>query len=126
MLTRDHAVIRVENGRIIPDRLTHPRHAGYVRLAEEAMAVYRGGAGKSRQELHRAVEQIFAGERDCPARRVAAFCKLLDERSQFDTDRRGEAARLRRRVFALAAPHHPLVTRADRLFDAEASRVKGE
>lgn len=126
MLTREHALIRFENGQIIPDRLTFPRHARYVQLGEAALAVYRGGVGRGRQELHRSVERVFAEEADCPARRVAAFCKLLDERSQFDTDRRGDAARLRRRVFALAAPHHPLVARADRLFDADASRVKGE
>lgn len=124
MLTRDHALARIKNGQVIPDRLTIRRHAQYVRIADAALAIYRAGSGRTRQELHRSVERLFTEERDCPARRIAAFCKLLDEAAEFDTDRRGDAARLRQRVFALAAKSHPLVTQAILLTDSEAARVR--
>jgi hypothetical protein len=88
------------------------------------LRIYRQGIGKTRKNLHRATAAIFASEPDCPQRRIDAFCKLLDDVSAFDRDRRGHAASLRRAVFRLAAPHHPLVQAADRLFEASEAQVK--
>lgn len=85
---------------------------------------YRAGIGKARRDLHGEVERIFADVADCPPKRVAAFCKLLDEASEYDKDSRGKAAKLRKEVFRLAALLHPLVAAKDSLFENEESSVK--
>jgi hypothetical protein len=54
------------------------------------------------------------------------LCKLLDDVSTYERDRRGKAAKLRREVFRRAAAKHPLVRQADRLFGAEENKVKAE
>ncbi|MCR4411697.1 MAG: DUF790 family protein [Thermoguttaceae bacterium] len=126
MLTRELAIAEYDflSGRIVPDRLTRRQHARYLDHAERMLRIYRQGTGRTRGELHRAVWSVFADEPDCPARRIDAFCKLLDDVSTYQRDRAGRAAALRRRVFRLAAGQHPLVRRADRLFEHEEAQVK--
>src|SRR5690606_20950177 len=58
------------------------------------------------------------------SRRVAAFCKLLDDVSVYDTDKRGAAAKLRQQVFSLAAPMHPLVSGAEGIFTRTEAAAK--
>ena len=123
MLTSELAIVAYERGEAIPDRLTRRTHRHYETYAKRMLAVYRSGVGRTRRELHRSVEGIFAAEPECESRRIRAFCKLLDEASEFETDR-GEAARLRLRVFGLAAPLHPLVRKPDRLFEAAERETK--
>jgi uncharacterized protein len=124
MLTRELAIAEYDRGRILPDRLTRKTHGPYIDYAERMLAAYRGGVGRTRRELHRAVWDILAAADDCPARRVDAFCKLLDDASVLERDRRGRAAALRREVFHAAAASHPLVRKADRLFEHEEVTVK--
>jgi len=124
MLTRQQAVATYEQGRVVPDRLTRRRHEQYLRYAARMLEVYRSGVGRTRRQLHRDVAAVLAGEDDCPQRRIDAFCKLLDDVSQYRRDTAGKAAELRRRVFHLAAPHHPLVETRDRLFDSDAAEVR--
>ena len=126
MLTKELAITEYdfERGRIIPDRLTQSAHARYVQYARGMLLVYRNGTGRTRRELHREVHNIFAREEDCPARRIDAFCKLLDDASQFQRDRHGKAAKLRQQVFQMAAERHPLVQKADGLFETEEREVK--
>ncbi|MGH7140049.1 MAG: DUF790 family protein [Pirellulales bacterium] len=126
MLTREHAIAAYKSGRVLPDRLDRRRHAQYGEYAEQMLAVYRRGLGRTRRELHSQVHETFAGEADCPLRRIAAFCKLLDDTSVYDCDRRSEAAELRRQVFRRAATAHPLVASADRLFAKDERQVKAE
>ena len=128
MLTRELAIAEYDfqRARILPDRLTPRSHAQYARYADRAVAIYRGGAGRTRRELHRDVHDLFAREHDCPARRIDGFCKLLDDVSTYARDRHGRAAALRRQVFQLAAQRHPLVARADRLFETDEAQVKAE
>lgn len=126
MLTRQQAIAEYRAGRVFPDRLTQKAHGHYVEYAERMLRVYRFGVGRTRRELHRAVWNVLADEDDCPARRIDAFCKLLDDAGAYDRDRRGRAAALRREVFRRAAPLHPLVRRADRLFEHEEDRVKAD
>ena len=126
MITSDQAIVVFDRGRAIPDRLTRGRHGHYLELAERMLAVYRTGPGRTRRELHRAVERVFADEPDCPSRRIAAFCKLLDDAGEFDADPDGYAARLRLEVFTLAAAHHPLVRSGDRLYEKDEAAVKSE
>ena len=126
MLTREHAIAEFERGRIWPDRLNQKEHGQYLRYAERMLLVYRNGVARTRQELHRDVHNIFADEEDCPARRIDAFCKLLDDVGEWERDRRGRAAALRRTVFRAAAPRHPLVAAADSLYEHEVAAVKGQ
>ena len=126
MLRREHAIADYRSGRILPDRLSRKHHAHYAGYAERMLLIYREGVGSTRRRLHRAVADVFAAEPDCPARRIAAFCKLLDDRSEYQNDRRGKAAELRRRVFRMAADKHPLVRNADRLFGNEETAVKAD
>jgi predicted nuclease of restriction endonuclease-like RecB superfamily len=124
MLTRELAIADYENGRVLPDRLTRRSHVHYVALAERLLDVYRNGIGRTRRELHRDAHAAFAGECDCPLRRIEAFCKLLDDQSTYGHGRRGAPAALRRKVFRLAAALHPLVRCADRLFAHEETAAK--
>jgi predicted nuclease of restriction endonuclease-like RecB superfamily len=88
------------------------------------LAAYRAGLGSTRRELHRAIRNILSNEPDCPRQRIAAFCKLLDDAGEFDTDRRGEAAKLRLKVFSLAAKFHPLVIEPDQIFERSERETK--
>lgn len=126
MLTREHAIAKYERGTVRPDRLNQKEHGHYARHAERMLLIYRHGTGRTRQELHRDVQNIFAEEGDCPSRRIEAFCKLLDDVSEWESDRRGRAAALRRTVFRAAATCHPLVTAADSLYEHEVAAVKAQ
>ncbi len=83
MLTNQLAIATFDNGRLIPDRLTRRSHAHYTGYAERMLEIYRRGIGRTRRELHRDVALVFAGESDCPIRRIEAFCKLLDDVSTY-------------------------------------------
>jgi predicted nuclease of restriction endonuclease-like RecB superfamily len=124
MLTRELAIAEYDSGRIVPDRLTQNHHAHYLGLVEQILNIYRNGTGRTRRDLHQSVHHVFAKELDCPVRRIDAFCKLLDEKSSYDRDRRGNASMLRQQVFRIASAHHPLVQRADRLFETCEAEVK--
>ena len=128
MLTKEHAIAEYDfaRGRLVPDRLTRRKHAHYLTYARRMLKVYRSGIGETRRELHRGVQRVFAHEEDCPTRRIDAFCKLLDDASTYQRDRQGQAATLRRQVFQLAAPRHPLVRQPDRLFESSEDTVKGD
>ncbi|MFO0012368.1 MAG: DUF790 family protein [Planctomycetota bacterium] len=124
MLTRELAIARREHGRVYPDRLTTATHAAYPALARRMIAAYENGVHKTRQELHRSVAQILEEDRDCPVRRMGAFCKLLDEYGKFDQGKPKRAAELRRRVFAIAAQYHPLIAKPESLLDHPEADVK--
>lgn len=124
MLTSDHAIITFNRGLAVPDRLTRKRHAHYLEYAAKMLAVYRDGVGQTRRELHRAVEAILAAEPQCQPRRIASFCKLLDDLGEFDADKPGVAAKLRLEVFSEAAKYHPLVAEADTMFERTEGEVK--
>ena len=128
MLARQHAILEYDHKRrrVIPDRLGRKLHKQYQGYAEQMLRAYRAGIGRTREDLHRAVRGILSRETDCPARRIEAFCKLLDEAGTFQQDRKGWAADLRRRVFRLAAPLHPLVRQADRLFGHGETEIKAQ
>lgn len=124
MLTKELAIADFDRGRLIPDRLNRQQHARYLRYAECMLRIYRQGIGRTRRELHRQVLNLMAAETDCPLRRIDAFCKLLDDAGRFHQDRRGRSAALRREVFQLAAASHPLVSKADQLFEQSEQQVK--
>ena len=108
MLTRELAIADYDAGQILPDRLTRTTHARYVDYAERMLRIYRLGVGRTRRELHRAVWQACWPTRTtAPRGGSRRSAKLLDDRSQYDRDRRGKAAALRRKVFRLAAAQAP-------------------
>ena len=117
MLTREHGLVAFDfaAGTVHPDRLAENRHRHYIGYAEQMLAVYRQGVGRCRQELHSAIERIFVNDPDFHERRIGAFCKLLDDESDYQTDRRN-APSLRSRVFAAGAKAHPLVRHSEDLF----------
>lgn len=124
MLTRELAIAEYRDGQVVPDRLSRVQHRQYLRLAKSMLHVYQNGLGQMRQQLRSSVHSLFEHELNCPTRRIDAFCKLLDERSVYDKDKRGGAAKLRKRVFRAAAAKHPLVSSADKLFESSESAVK--
>ena len=84
MLTKELAIAKFENGRVLPDRLSRTKHQEYVRFAASMCDVYRTGVGLTRKKLHSAIQRILEEDPNCPIRRVGAFCKLLDEWSVYD------------------------------------------
>jgi predicted nuclease of restriction endonuclease-like RecB superfamily len=124
MLTSEQSIVEFKAGWAVPDRLTQSVHRHYTGYAEKMLSVYRNGIGQQRRHLYRQIELLFADEPDCPVRRIQAFCKLLDDRSTFGTDPGGTAAKLRLDVFSKADRFHPLVAKADRLFEHDEKRIK--
>ncbi len=122
MLTSEQSIVVFNGNRAVPDRLGKNTHAHYLDYARAMLAVYRGGVGRPRRELHRRVEAIFHDEPNCPPRRIAAFCKLLDDAARYQEA--PGASDLRLRVFREAARYHPLVERPDRLFEQTEAKVK--
>ncbi len=119
MLTRDQALATYDRGVAYPDRLKRSTHRAYLSLAERMLHIYQNGVGLTRRELHQRVGRVLQNQPDCPPRRVAAFCKLLDEGSTYNKDQHGRAAKLRQQVFRAAAPLHPLVIETDTWFEHE-------
>ena len=117
MLRSEHAIVRYDRDQAIPDRLTRITHRHYLDYAQRMLAVYASGINRTRRDLHRAVRAILADEPDCEPRRILALCKILDDAGEYDTDKRGAAAKLRLEVFSLAAKYHPLVTEPDGIFE---------
>jgi uncharacterized protein len=124
MLTSDQSIVEFKAGRAVADRLTRSTHRHYIEYAERMLSIYRAGKRRQRRQLHQQVESLFADEPDCPIRRIAAFCKLLDDRSVFQTDAVGKAAKLRLAVFSRAVCFHPLVEKPDRLFEHSETKTK--
>jgi predicted nuclease of restriction endonuclease-like RecB superfamily len=124
MLTSDQSIVEFKAGQAVVDRLKQSTHRHYKEYTERMLSIYRNGKGRPRQQLHRQVESLFADEPDCPVRRIQAFCKLLDDRSVFQTDSGGRAASLRLDVFSRAACFHPLVEKPDRLFEHGETKTK--
>lgn len=124
MLRSEHSIVTYANGQAIPDRLARKQHAHYLHYAHRMLAVYRSSIGRPRREVHQSIQNILANEADCDPRRVTSFCKLLDDVSEFDSDRKGAAAALRLKVFSMAAKHHPLVQAGQHVFEREEAEVK--
>ena len=109
MLTKQQAAFEVDdNGRVIADRIWQKQHPAYPQYAEEILALFKNGVGKTRQKLELEVERILDQDPDCPLRRAKAFFKLLEDVSDFNTDKGHKAWRLRKQVMELSAQHHPL------------------
>lgn len=118
MLRSEHAIISFDytSMRVLPDRLRRGRDDVYIGAAETCLGIYRSGVGESRKSLHREVENVLTELGCCPPRRVAAFCKLLDDAATFNSDK-SRAVKLRQRVFQIASPLHPIVSVREGIFE---------
>lgn len=125
MLRSEHGILYYDFARMVavPDRLMREADAAYVDAVAECLTIYRSGIGRTRCELHEDVESVLLAIPGCPPRRAAAFCKLLDDVGEYTTAA-GTASKLRRRVFGLAAPLHPLVSVREGIFDQEVGKVR--
>jgi len=126
MLTSEQSIVEFKAGRAIPDRLTQSTHRHYTEYAKKMLYVYHNGTGRQRRRLHRQIESLFADEPDCPIRRIQAFCKLLDDKSNFQADPECKASKLRLQVFTKAGHFHPLVEQPDRLFEHDEKKIKAQ
>jgi predicted nuclease of restriction endonuclease-like RecB superfamily len=126
MLTKELAIATYIDGKVLPDRLSRTKHAPYIDLANQMCQVYRSGIGSMRKTLHQEIQKILQADPQCPIRRVGAFCKLLDERSEFDAGKPQKAAQLRQRVFRQAAKLHPLVSNVESILDHLHTDVKDQ
>lgn len=124
MLTKELAIVSFENGQAHPDRLVRSKHHAYVELASRMCSVYRDGLGKMRKSLHYEIQKILEDDPECPVRRIGAFCKLLDEWSEYDAGKPKQTAALRKRVFRQAAQFHPLVRSIESILDHDEQAIK--
>ena len=83
MLTAAESVIEYRGQRAVPDQLLRQQHIHYTKYAMAMLDIYTNGINKLRQDLHSMVDELFTDEDDCPAGRIRAFCKILDESSRY-------------------------------------------
>ncbi|MFG0263846.1 MAG: DUF790 family protein [Rhodopirellula sp. JB055] len=125
MLRSEHSLVQLnfDNRTLKPDRLRRVRDAAYVNAIAVCLQIYRNGMGEIRQELHRRVAEVLGNIPACPPKRIAAFCKLLDDLGEYE---RGgsSASRLRQRVFEEAAPLHPIVTVREGIFEHDLATAR--
>ncbi len=128
MLTKEQSIAEFDFQRqiVIPDRLVRRTHGHYLAVVEDLLRIYQDHVGEVRKNLHDRVRRRLQDVLDCPTRRIAAFCKLLDDSSEFENTQSADAARLRKRVFSQAAKSHPLVQTSDQLFDRDEAKIKAE
>ncbi|WP_162006648.1 DUF790 family protein [Roseimaritima sediminicola] len=127
MLRSEHAIIAYDFATMTarPDRLLRSRDRAYQAALADCVTLYRQGTGSRRQDLHAAVAERLERLPGCPPRRIAAFCKLLDDASQFKNPGQA-AASLRRRFFTAAAPLHPIVSTREGIFEHELGAARQE
>ncbi len=127
MIRSEHSIVHYDFQRMIvhPDRLRRGTDADYVPAAKQMLRIYREGIGDQRQVLHGRIETCLTRLSGCPPRRIAAFCKLLDDQSEYLSNRKA-ALQLRRRVFDFAADRHPIVEHREGIFDHDVHQVRSD
>ena len=100
MIRSEQAIVHYDfrTRRVHPDRLLRGRDQAYLSAAQRMIDAYRDGVGRSRQQLHDAIEAALADLPACPPRRAAAFAKLLDDRMQPRPDLKHATPQPRRRL----------------------------
>lgn len=127
MLRSEHAIVRYDyqRGTVHPDRLLQGRDQDYLPAAKACLRIYRDGVGQTRQALHRQVQVGLSRLPHCHPRRITAFCKLLDDHSEYASDP-AAARKLRQQVFARGATLHPIVTRKEGIFENDIESARRE
>lgn len=118
MLRSEHSLVQLnfDNRTVKPDRLQRVRDAVYKEAIATCLQLYQVGVGEIRQDLHRGVADVLSNIPGCPPKRVAAFCKLLDDFGQYEHGG-PSASRLRQKIFEQAAPLHPIVAVREGIFE---------
>ena len=118
MLRSEHSILHFDfvTMTVHPDRLLRQRDMSYVAALQDCITGYENGSGRERQDLHCEVRTRLEQIVGCPPRRIASFCKLLDEHAIFRSDPKAAVA-LRQRLFKAAASLHPIVINAEGVFD---------
>ncbi|QDT07756.1 hypothetical protein K227x_61840 [Rubripirellula lacrimiformis] len=118
MLRSEHSIVTYDFATMTvqPDRLRRRRDDAYVDTVNDCITAYREGIGRRRQDLHSDVGRRLQQIQGCPPRRIASFCKLLDDCSQYRSNPQAAVA-LRRRLFQAAAPLHPIVSHREGIFE---------
>jgi predicted nuclease of restriction endonuclease-like RecB superfamily len=124
MIRSEHCIVTYDfvKREVTPDRLLRGRDAVYLKATQQCLELYRRGVGRVRQELHGEVEDCLGAIAGCPPRRIAAFCKLLDDASEYSRSS-GKAA-FRKRVFELSSPLHPVVQQREGIFENDLQAVR--
>lgn len=124
MIRSEQAIVHYDfrTRRVHPDRLLRGRDQAYLPAAQRMIDAYRDGVGRSRQQLHDAIEAALADLPACPPRRAAAFAKLLDDASEYHTGK--ASAGLRRRVFEIGARLHPIVQQRSGIFEHDLATAR--
>lgn len=106
MLTADLVRVTRRQGELKPTWI-RPRDPALVALAEELLGLYRSMEGAARSELEEAVSLLVPPGRAGLIGR--GLTKLIDDRATWDTEAPAPPARVREKVFSLAAERHPVV-----------------
>ena len=114
MLTSDLLLVR-RRGPYLEPRYVDATAPGIIALAQEMIAIFADHQGKSRGELHSALDLRAAESTDYRIQRGLA--KLLeDDRCEFRIDSIAEPEEIRTQVFALGRENHPIVREPDVLY----------
>ena len=121
MLTSDLLLVR-RRGPYLEPRYVDATAPGIIALAEEMIAIFDDHQGKSRGELHGALDARAAESTDYRIQRGLA--KLLeDDRCEFRIDSIAEPEEIRTQVFTLSRENHPIVREPDLLYPVTRAHI---
>jgi predicted nuclease of restriction endonuclease-like RecB superfamily len=106
MLTSDLAINWRRGEKIYP-RLIRPRDAGFLRDAENLIAIFEDFEDKTRAELEAELEEYVGTGTDY--RILRGFIKLLADRCEFETASVAEPEEVRQKVFLAARAFQPVL-----------------
>jgi hypothetical protein len=106
MLTSDLAINWRRGDKIFP-RLVRTDDAGFLRDAENLIAIFEDFAGRTRAELEAELEEYVGTGTDY--RILRGFIKLLTDRCEFETSALAEPEEIRRKVFLAARKFQPVL-----------------
>ena len=114
MLTSDLLLVR-RRGPYIEPRYVDTAASNIIALAEEIINIFTNHQGKSRGELHSALDLRAAEATDYRVQR--GLTKLLgDDRCEFRIDSIAEPEEIRTQIFGLSRENHPIVREPDLLY----------
>lgn len=127
MIRSEHSIVEYDFGAktVTPDRLTRQRDHAYIAAIDACLNEYRSGIGRTRQSLHRRVDKHLSATPGCPPRRISAFCKLLDDQSDFTVDA-GSIVSMRKKIVQFGASRHPLVWTREGIFEHDLETARRE
>lgn len=111
MLTSDLAINWRRGNKIFP-RLIRTDDAGFLRDAENLIAVFEDFEGKTRGELEAELEEYVGTGTDY--RILRGFIKLLTDRCEFETASVAEPEEIRQKIFLAARAFQPVLPDSER------------